>query len=306
VGANGSRLVTKGDISGHIEVGNNIYPGRFTLIDDLCYDVILGNDLLQNLGFYIDPDGTHVKIAGTKLSRVFELDHMNAIQTPITCPSLNAKLLRMTDTRECDGRLTEDYNERTESFAFDHRQKTINRPDTTYPVNSISNSVQMTKEFGLVQFVEPPDTVVAIVQSPNFPPTEKEFGSQIRRSVSSDLGSKEDAGILSNMTEACAIKEHDRTVTENHREDKLFKYAITDMDKQTTETETDHLRRLLRSFIDIFSNDDDDIGLFRASDGGPSQITLHLKDTTKICYSVPRRVPYGRREWLRNNLQKNN
>ena len=65
----------------------------------------------------------------------------------------------MTDTRECDGRLTEDHNERTECLGNGH-QKTVNRPDNTYPVNSISNSGQAIQEFGLVQFVEPPVTVV--------------------------------------------------------------------------------------------------------------------------------------------------
>ena len=49
--------------------------------------------------------------------------------------------------------------------------------------------------------------------------------------------------------------------------------------------------------------EDHDLGRFRATDGGPSTVTFHLKDETKACYSIPRRGPYGRREWLTNKLK---
>ena len=49
VGANGTPLVNRGDIYAKIEVHDTLHSERFTVIKNLCYDVILGVKLLQNI-----------------------------------------------------------------------------------------------------------------------------------------------------------------------------------------------------------------------------------------------------------------
>ena len=57
----------------------------------------------------------------------------------------------------------------------------------------------------------------------------------------------------------------------------------------------------LRGYI---RRSDTDLGKFKATDNGPSVVSFHLKDPTKICYAVPRRVAHGRRKWLEEHLEK--
>ena len=81
ISANGTPLEVTGDVSCQFEIENDLYDEKFTLITNLCYTVILGNDLLQKLGFYIDPGGTKIRIAGKIIRRVYENDYNNCITT---------------------------------------------------------------------------------------------------------------------------------------------------------------------------------------------------------------------------------
>ena len=155
VGANGLQLENKGDILGQIEIGNNKYDGRFTLIINLCYDIILGNDILERLGFYINPDGTKVEIAGNEICRVFENDLVNSIPTSTTCLSVNAKVLSITHKEQCDGKSEEGTNKGTASLVNGQQQKTANMPENTNPSDHTASGIDIIEHNGLSQIIEP-------------------------------------------------------------------------------------------------------------------------------------------------------
>ena len=136
VGANGQKLDTYGDVIGQIEIGKNHYSARFTIIDNLCKDVILGNDILGSLGFYIHPGGTKVEIAGVEIGQIFDENCIQAVQT-LTCPNVNAKFLCSTQQgADGDGRLVEETNFGTTSAANDQRSEATNESHETYPTNN--------------------------------------------------------------------------------------------------------------------------------------------------------------------------
>ena len=66
----------------------------------------------------------------------------------------------------------------------------------------------------------------------------------------------------------------------------------------------ERLTRLIASHQSVFASSDDDIGKFTATDGGLSTVSFHLKEKTKVCYAIPRRVPHGRRRWLEERLEQ--
>ena len=60
---------------------------------------------------------------------------------------------------------------------------------------------------------------------------------------------------------------------------------------------------LLRRNKAVFSRQDEDLGCFRSTDGGPSRVTFAVRDPTIFNHSIPRRVPFERRKWLSDKLK---
>ena len=97
-------------MKGFIEIGEQCYDERFTIITNLCYDVTFVVDSLQQLGFKILKDGTQIIIAGTQLRRDPDEGRIKFVQTSkrtirhygIICPTVIAKFLCITQ-RNCDG-----------------------------------------------------------------------------------------------------------------------------------------------------------------------------------------------------------
>ena len=295
VGASGLPLKNDGDILGQIEIGNKKYDGRFTLIANLCYNIILGTDILERLGFYINPDGTKVEIAGQEICRVFENDSVNCIPTSISCPSVNAKVLSITQKGRCDEKSVEGTNKGTASLANGQRQKTANIPKNTYPTDHTENSTDAIQHNGLSQTTEPSKTESGFTRPTMHIAIENCALEGL--SYNSPIAATEEPWTGVN---GCLLpsKKHDGS-TQNGATLYHSKDKIRDLDP----TEKSLVDNLLLNFDDIFSKSDEDLGKFCATDGGPSTVTFHLKDPSNICYSVPRRVPYGRRVWLEDKLR---
>ena len=81
VGANGTPLVNR-DIYAKIEVHNTLHSERFTVIKDLCYDVILGVQLLQKMGFKLLNDA-QAEISGKHVNCIIDDGGLKFIQTSI-------------------------------------------------------------------------------------------------------------------------------------------------------------------------------------------------------------------------------
>ena len=96
----------------------------------------MGNDLLQKYGFYIEPNGTKVRIAGKILSRVYEKDYNNFITTS-TFPPLQAKVLSIANRTE-DGK-SDGINKRYTNLATSYRQKIVEVSDEKIPHDSTDN-----------------------------------------------------------------------------------------------------------------------------------------------------------------------
>ena len=158
VGANGLQLENNGDILGQIEIGDQKYDGRFTLITDLCFDIVLGTDILEGLGIYVNPDGTKLEIAGQEICRVFEGGYVNCIPTSIPGSSVNAKVLCITHIGQCNGKSAEGTNKGTAHLVSDQHTKTANMPTHTYPADSQTNTIDATQHKGLNQHKTPMST----------------------------------------------------------------------------------------------------------------------------------------------------
>ena len=295
VGANGVKLENKGDVIGQIEIGKNLHTARFTIIHNLCHDVILGSDVLGSLGFYIHPNCTKVEIAGTAIGRIFdETISIQCVQT-INDLNVNAKNLCITqeETQEI-GRSVEDTNYKVDVAANGQCFKATNGPTETYPTDHISETMNKIKPVGVSQYTEL--TMVESGYEPNMLQADNKEDMRKLKTLNrlnvNDYDGDTDVdgdhhGSLDDI-QGCALR----------------KIEYKDMD----ESNLDHIEirlveNLLQKYNDIFSLSDNDLGLFRACDDGPSTVTFHLKDPTKVCYSIPRRVPYGRREWLEQKLE---
>ena len=83
-------------------------------------------------------------------------------------------------------------------------------------------------------------------------------------------------------------------------------FCIETIVKGTDLSDRDEVRAftsLIEDFEAIFSKSEDDIGLFRATDGGTSKVHFEVRDPSHVVYSTPRRIPYARRDWLVKKLE---
>ena len=136
VGANGTPLVNRGDIYGQIEIHDTKHEERFTIIKNLCYDVILGIKFLQKMGFKLLNDD-QIEISGKPVNRIIDEGRVNCIQTSIICPHANAKILCITQRRECDGKSRTDHKKGTKSLV-NHDHKQTEDPERTCQPDSTS------------------------------------------------------------------------------------------------------------------------------------------------------------------------
>ena len=70
------------------------------------------------------------------------------------------------------------------------------------------------------------------------------------------------------------------------------------------QTEQMRMKTLLHKYENLFSVNEDDIGLFQSQNGGPSKVNFEVIDPTKVVYSIPRRLPYAQRPWLQAKLDE--
>ena len=274
IGANGLKIKTLGDIPAQIEINGILYDILLTIIPNLCYDIIIGTDMLNKIGFVID--GTKLVIAGQEISRVFETE-ISSITTSTTSDQVNAKLLSISQMIECDGNQQNYQQGSAQNPVIDQHQRIANIPIHTYVTDATATTATSTVEHNrMYQPTEP--TMLKTPNTENTCTRTEELGSECSYMATIMSGC-----LLSSMT-----SDEAQDTTMNH----------TDLDT----IETQIVRNLLVKYDDIFSKSDDDIGKFCATDSGPSTVTFYLKDPTKVTYCIPRRVPHGRREWLKDKL----
>ena len=145
VGANGSNLTSVGDVKAHIQLNGIKILERFTRIENLCYDVILGFGFLRKNGFQII-DGTQIKIAGQIMSRVADDGEPHQVHTSIIFSQVNAKILCITPERN-DGNSDKDHEIGKKCLTNAQCQKT-NDPANTCLSESTTNLMCNAKQKG--------------------------------------------------------------------------------------------------------------------------------------------------------------
>ena len=98
IGVAGIPLDNKGDIMMRIQLPCGTYRvERFTLIENLCYDAIIGFPLLSSLGFALTPNDETVSLGQSMLPRVPEMRRVNGIQQALSDHTGAKFLCKSTD-----------------------------------------------------------------------------------------------------------------------------------------------------------------------------------------------------------------
>ena len=118
-----------------IDIHDTEHKERYTIISNMCYDVILGIKFLQ-MGFKLLNDD-QIEISGKPVNRIIDEGRVNCIQTSIICPHANAKILCITQRRECDAKSEVDLKKGTQRLADGHRKQT-KYPESTCQPDSTS------------------------------------------------------------------------------------------------------------------------------------------------------------------------
>ena len=286
IGASGERLNVLGDTLCQIEIGTQRFDVQFTIIPNLCYEMIIGNDILQKLGFQIHSNGTEVTLADQRIGRVFT-DQSNCNTTSIISTTVNAKILSITQS-DCDGTLVEGTNTRTaNSLVPAQHKKAANIPIHIYPTNNT--------DIGINDLIEH----TCISQPEEF------YRTTMLKTANENCEEGELGCFCSHM----ATEEPMEMVNECHSSKEVLDASHTTeatkyhMDANLDDIEKALVINLLEKYKDTFSQSEYDLGKFISRDGGPTTVSFHLKDPSKICYTVPRRVPHGRRSWLESKLK---
>ena len=103
------------------------------------------------------------------------------------------------------------------------------------------------------------------------------------------IGAQSDCSNNSSEPDLPELKFGSGESSQHARVRKVIREDISNM----SNTEQTMVEELLISYGDIFAQSDTDLGKFKATDNGPSVVSFHLKDPTKIFYAVPRRVSHG-------------
>ena len=272
VGANGTPLVNRGDIYGQIEIHDTKHEERFTIIKNLCYDVILGIKFLQKIGFKLLNDD-HIEISGKPVNRVIDEGRVHCIQTSIICPPANAKILCITQRRECDGKSEADLKKGTKRLAGRDRKQT-KYPESTCQPDSTSYTEHEAEQDRYNQTRVQPYLFIATVDG-----TRSSRNDDLTRRI---LKIEDETKINHPLERQLVPKiETDASPTnaiESHIDIIKGKLEMPSLAPRVQE----RLERLITEYQSVFASSDDDIGKFTATDGGPSTVSFHLKDKSKI------------------------
>ena len=266
VGATGAALKNKGDIYGAVEFSSGrSYRDRFTIIEDLPFQGILGIEFLQKNSFKLAEDGTSILFDTEIEQKVSGPDFSMAIQdkpTMISCvtefleqPRKGRRNVIPNDSKMKTCYETDHFN----NSAFP--EKVCDKPRKAMLNSKLTSSSEVPKEKSEEE--------------------ERTQSRYVEKSKSSDF-------VFSNVD----------TNTASHNNLESLMHAT----KLPTEMHRS-LCALLRRYKAVFSRHDEDLGCFRSTDGGPSKVTFEVRDPKIFVHSIPRRVPYERRKWLIDKLK---
>ena len=107
VGVDGTALVTKGEITLHIEIDKDKkYSGTFVILENIWHDLILGIPALQELQFRLSKNGSQVQLAEKSISRISPMSSIEQKYSPVTF--INRNRLNLFDEAKCKLNLREE------------------------------------------------------------------------------------------------------------------------------------------------------------------------------------------------------
>ena len=269
IGIAGVPLENNGDIILRVTLPDGTHRHeRFTLITNLGYHVILGFHSLSSLGFALDSNDETVKLGQSLLPRISGMGKVNGIQQAFSDHTGAKFLCKSTDPLSLGSSV--------KNVRKCQQVLSIARPtegQTTKDTSSSRKTTQKKMTFSLES-----DTKISKSSSILMPHSGAE---QWRCSEQSPPATTRSGTVPSDF---CIEKIVTGTDLSDRNEIQVF---VT----------------LLTLFENLFSKNEDDIGLFRATDGGTSKVHFEVRDHTHVVYSTPRRIPYARRDWLKQKLE---
>ena len=298
VGVNGQPLTASGEVVLRLKYNDDLLgSGRFVLIDHLPFQGILGANFLGDVNFGLTSNKSLVHFGTKVLQRVAKHDELVPSLTTISnfqaenqifvIMARETKILLETDSVSID-----DLDKEDSEVADRGHTVTTGRPQNTSRNTCDENTDSTVQVDEVVHNIT--DADVCDEGTTTLVPETALFGKEVRANTSELSGSSDEDNRSSKGSDFGWL----HTVEPTRIKDLMMETTITD------EQHARQLYELLLKFEESFSIDDDDIGLFKATDGGPSTVTLSVKDPTVFNYAIPRRVPYSRREWLQSKLEK--
>ena len=260
VGASGALLENKGDIYATVKINSDHnYRDKFTLIEGLPFNGIIGAELLQNSNFQMLRDGNHVMLGNVKVPRV-------------SGPGIIATIKDDTGKFLCGAEVLE------------------------YPLSG-------------VQITNPNNLKMGTLQGTDHPGYGNSPNARSRKPTLSAICPIFDPGkeviVRKNSRKEMIKAGHVGTPSAADLDPDLEPPNLKSLLEAThlNDQERRSLRDTLLAHCKAFSRHEDDLGCFVAQDGGPSTVNFEVRDPTVFVHSVPRRVPYQRREWLEEKLE---
>ena len=242
------------------------FRDRFTLIEDLPFQGILGIDFLQRNNFQLREECNSVLFDKEVEPRVSGSDFTMAIQDKATMISCVTEFL------------VQPQKGRRDVIPKDSEMKTC------YETDHFNNSAFPEK------VCDKPRKAMVNFKLASSCEVLKERNEEYERTQPGYVGkSKSSDTVLSNADV--------NTATKNDNLESLMNATKLPPEMHRS------LCALLRKYKAVFSRHDEDLGCFRSTDGGPSKVTFEVRDPKIFVHSIPRRVPYERRKWLSDKLK---
>ena len=279
VGVDGTPLATRGEITLHIEIDKEKkYSGSFVIIENIWHDLILGIPALQELQFRLSKNGSQVQLAEKSISRISPMSSIELKYSPVTFITRNR--LNISDETECKPNLREETRICTITRELHRRQAHEAQSIESNPLNTscLDTEPQLREQSSERQ----------------------DFMGQNSEDYLGCRRSRESAQV--SHADLVDSKSQLNTSANSGATDfnSLHMIANTDLD----EIQKSLFLKLLNENEAIFSKNEDDIGKFISTDGGPDKVSFELINPSQVVYSIPRRVPYARRAWLEDKLNQ--
>ena len=249
------------------------YSGTFVIIDNLCHDIILGHPALQELEFRLQKD--KVELADASINRITPIFAVRERHSPVRYLPRNRQ--KFSDEEHRESHLSED----TKVISVVKQEMQRAQAHNSYLIDITSYVSSIMDEGDLLER-----------QSSG----RQDFTQQVSKDNCLDNRGKNKESVQdSEMWHSARTKSTLTAVGTQNSVETDFN-SNCEFDTDLDEAEESLFKNLITQNRDIFSRNEDDIGLFVSRDGGPSKVSFEVMDSSKVVYSIPRRVPYARRQ----------